>query len=174
MKEIWKPIPGYEKFYEASNLGRIRSCSRWIPCARSSQKHQFYHGRVLKTTPQTAGYLAVHLSTKGVVHTSLVHRLVALTFIPNPTNLREINHKNGIKTDNCISNLEWISSSENKKHAYKKGLYSHQKSLRCIETGEVFRNQKEAGEKYGVHPNTIGKVCLGKHHTCRGLHFEFL
>lgn len=100
---MWKDIPGYEGKYQAHWDGAIRSLG---PKAR-----------VLKLTDMK-GYLRVKLCGKPY----LVHRLVALTFIRNPENKPHINHKNGVKTDNWVENLEWVTISENIKHAFRLGL----------------------------------------------------
>mgnify|MGYP000291846112 CR=1 FL=1 len=79
-------------------------------------------GRILKPDPNRTGYLRVTLSKEGKTKRFFVHRLVALVHIPNPRCVEEVNHKNGIKTDNRKDNLEWCSSSENKRHAVENGL----------------------------------------------------
>ena len=172
--EEWKPVVGYTNFYEVSNLGRIRSVSRWIPCARNPKKKQFYHGRIIKPSFINSGYLIVHLSKGGSANTHLVHRLVATAWLPNPRNFREVNHIDGNKANNDFHNLEWVSSSDNKYHAHRLGLYSNEKPVKCLETGEIFKTQKEAALSVGVHPNSIGKAYLGHRHTCRGKHWKFL
>ena len=75
--------------------------------------------RKLRPKPQYRGYLLVNLWTDRKQYTKSIHRLVAETFIPNPDNKKQINHKNGIKTDNRVENLEWCSQSENIRHSYK-------------------------------------------------------
>lgn len=174
--EIWTSVPGYEGFYEVSSMGRVRSVSRWVPCVRNPEKKQFYHGRVLKpgVNMNPYGYLQVNLSKRGKTKPGLVHRLVAMAFIPNPDSLREVNHINGDKHDNRVVNLEWCSSKENKKHAHALGLYTSEKAVKCVETGVVYRTQKEAAEVVGVHPNTIGKACLGRRKTAKGFHWQFV
>ncbi len=78
--------------------------------------------KFLQTSLNSKGYLKVNVCNNGIKCTKLIHRLIAECFIPNPLNKRQVNHKNGIKTDNRIENLEWCSNSENQKHAYKTGL----------------------------------------------------
>ena len=102
-------------FYQASDLGRIKSI------ARKGTK-----GGILKQRTKN-GYCIIDLTKNMKKTTHLVHRIIAKTFIPNPQNKTEINHKNGIKTDNNINNLEWCTPSENKKHAWDNGLRSREK-----------------------------------------------
>lgn len=103
-EEVWKDIKGYEGKYQASNLWRIRS----LNYARRKQI------RVLKPgIEKTRGYLSVTLLNKGKQKTKPVHRLVALTFIPNPNNLPQVNHKDENKLNNCVDNLEWCNAKYN-------------------------------------------------------------
>ena len=104
MKEIWKTIEGYEGLYQASNLGRIKSFIR-----TKSYK-------ILKSITRNDGYLMVFLLQKGF----LVHRLILSTFVGNSD--LECNHKNGIKSDNRLDNLEYCTRSENMLHAFAIGL----------------------------------------------------
>lgn len=109
MKEIFKPVPEFE-MYEVSNLGRIKSFALYPD------------GRILKPSVTRDGYLRTALTKDSKVKHLSIHRLVALAFIPNPENKPEVNHINGIKTDNIVDNLEWSTSSENQLHAFKTGL----------------------------------------------------
>lgn len=100
-KEIWKPIVGYEGLYEVSNKGRIRS----LPFKYSQCK-------ILKLVPRENGYLFLTLSKNRVQKAHSVHRLVAMAFIPNPEKKPTVNHKNEIRTDNRVENLEWATYYE--------------------------------------------------------------
>lgn len=120
MKEIWKDIKGWEGYYQISNLGRVKSLYRIVPHKLKGKKTIFE--RILKPCIASPGYYSLGLRKDCKVKCARIHRLVALHFIPNPQNKPEINHKNGIKTDNRIENLEWVTRSENEKHAYKIGL----------------------------------------------------
>ena len=101
MKEIWKDIKGYEGIYQVSNFGRIKSS---------------YTKRILKGGKNKAGYLLVGLYKQGVLSRKSIHRLVAEAFIPNPDNKPEVNHIDENKTNNMVSNLEWMTAKENINH----------------------------------------------------------
>jgi len=109
MKEIWKDIQGFDG-YTVSNLGRVKSLL-------NPNKDI-----ILKQAISTSGYNRVFLRKDGSTHTKYVHRLVAKTFLSNSENKREINHLDGNKLKNWVSNLEWCTSSENSKHALNLGL----------------------------------------------------
>lgn len=100
--EIWKPIEGYEN-YEVSNHGHVRNTKK--------------DGRLMTACRVTHGYLAVSLSKDGKRRFRLLHRLVAEAFIPNPDGKPQVNHKDRVKTNNCIDNLEWVTCEENITHA---------------------------------------------------------
>jgi hypothetical protein len=108
--EEWRPVVGWEGYYEVSNLGRVRSLPR--------QMHNYVkQGRVLKVHDNGHSYLDVGLHAPNRVDKhAYVHILVATAFIPNPDNLREVNHKDFNKQNNCVDNLEWVSSRDNKLH----------------------------------------------------------
>lgn len=103
-KKVYKDIPGYEKYYYADTDGNIYSKDRW----HNTKSGDFFRkGTMLKPSKNNKGYLNVVLSINGKYKTEKVHRLIAKTFIPNPNNFPEINHKNEDKTDNSVLNLEW-------------------------------------------------------------------
>lgn len=110
--EEWRAIPGYEKLYEVSNHGRVRSsCSR-----KGSRK-----GLILKPKVAKTGYLHIGLKNGGA-RTHLVHRLVAAAFIELPAVKMPVNHKDGNKANNRISNLEYVTAKENQQHASANNL----------------------------------------------------
>lgn len=119
--EIWKPIPNFEGYYEASSFGKIK---------RAKNKTIYKDGRIayfsetiLKPSLNKKGYLVVHLSVKSKKHSILIHRLIAKTFIENPLNKLTINHIDCVKTNNSIENLEWLTNKENMQHAFRNGIY---------------------------------------------------
>lgn len=153
MKEIWLKIPGASR-YEASNQGQIRIIKT------GKILNQF---KCLDAYP--GGYLCVriHFDNDTIVNRT-VHRLIAITFIPNPENKKTVNHKFGIKTDNRVSELEWATSGENNQHAYDTGLKKyrplhykgkfgkdHNRSIAviCNETGIEYGSMSEAERELG-------------------------
>lgn len=115
MEEIWKDIAGYEGRYEVSNFGRIKSYVK---------KKVF--GKIL--SPYLCGeYYAIRLffAKNRIGKVFFIHKLMAQAFIPNPDNKPEVNHENGIKTDNWLWNFKWVTKSENIQHAYDTGLLTH-------------------------------------------------
>lgn len=109
-----KPVVGYEASYLVTQCGQIIS----LPKARRTWT------KLLKQYPIGDGYLSVDLGDGKTIKKLLVHRIVAMAFIPNPENKPQVNHINGIKTDNRVENLEWNTRSENQKHSIKTGLRS--------------------------------------------------
>lgn len=119
MKELWKSIVGYEGFYMISNHGRIKSLAKSV----LNRYGTFCKKRERILRPNNSGeYAMVVLCKYGTKKQKLVHRLLALHFIPNPNCKKEVNHIDGKKSNNALDNLEWCTSSENRKHAYKNGL----------------------------------------------------
>lgn len=106
MTEIWKDIKEFDG-YQVSNLGRVKSFKR------------YKEGRILSEIPHSLGYLRTRLSKDGGSYTLYTHRLVAEAFVENENNYKEVNHKDLIKKNNKADNLEWVTRSENLKHAVK-------------------------------------------------------
>lgn len=118
--EIWKFIDGYEGWYEISNMGRVRSLDRTV-YFRDGKRSRDYKGKILKCKYHH-GYQMVNLLKNKEINTVYVHRLVIETFIPKEDGKEWTNHKNGIKSDNRVENLEWCTPSENNNHAVEMGL----------------------------------------------------
>lgn len=117
--EEWRDIAGHEGYYQISSLGNVRSVNRTVEIGSWITRRM--KGRLLiKIANQ--GYFNVKLCQHGVPKTIRVHRLVALTFVSNPKNKPQINHKNGDKYDNRVENLEWVTLLENLKHRGENGL----------------------------------------------------
>lgn len=123
MGEIWKDISNYDGVYQISNLGRLRTKDRIIE--RKYHNGYVRKGQIRKPQHDKDGYLRINLYKKGKPKMWFIHRLVAQEFIPNPDNLKQINHKNLNKEDNRVENLEWISAINNIRHAAGFGLYKH-------------------------------------------------
>ena len=107
--EIWRDVVGYKYLYQVSNFGRVKSFQR-------------RNTRVIKPSVDSGGYMKVALSRDGKTKNHNVHILVARAFVSNLDNKPEVNHKNGDKWNNHFENLEWVTDSEHKQHAYRTGL----------------------------------------------------
>ncbi len=161
IKEEWRDIEGYEGLYQVSNLGRVKKVNH-----RNTGQE-----RILKKPITCFGYERVQLWKDGKPKKFFVHRLVAKAFIPNPRK-KQVNHKNGIKTDNCVENLEWVSAAENTQHAINNNLRhpnSGEKNGAAKLTnkqaddirkeyikGSKDHNQYMLAKKYGV---SVAKIC---------------
>lgn len=140
--EIWEPVNNYEKQYEVSNFGRIRS----LPRNTTS-------GKIINPIKTESG-LWVSLRNSGNDTKQLIHRLVAKSFIENPENKPQINHIDGNRWNNFVGNLEWVTNSENVKHShdYLNRVYTAY--------GENHKNSKTVSQytKSGIYLNTFGSV----------------
>lgn len=160
--EIWKSVKGYEGLYEVSNLGNVKSIDRFIERSNQWGKYiQKYKGKILKNVLHPNGYFRVDIQGKLFS----VHRLVAENFILNKDISKEVNHKDGNKLNNHVDNLEWVTHSENIRHADRTGLRNmpkgenhasygriSSKSKKVIDTGtgKIYSGAKEASIEIGM------------------------
>jgi hypothetical protein len=163
-KEIWKDIIGYENYYQISNYGNVKSLERSFHLGGIRKE------KILKFSINTSGYFQVTLQKNGEKKNYLVHKLVALHFIPNPDNKSEINHKDGNKLNNLINNLEWCTRSENALHAFQLGLRNNKEEKspnRKLNIQQVFEIRellnkkiphKIIAEKYKVSHHCIANI----------------
>ena len=156
--EVWKDIIGYEGHYKISNLGRL------ISLKNNKEK-------LIKSNLNTQGYPQARLLKVGIKQKiSRIHRLVAENFIENKLSLKQVNHINGIKSDNRLENLEWCDNSYNQLHAFKTGLQEPKNGIKngmskmteqkVLEIRKLYPKytQVQLGEMFGVHFSCIGYI----------------
>lgn len=178
LEEIWKDVVGYEGLYQVSNLGNVKSLVR---------------NKILKPDISNSGYLRLALFKNKVCMKKNIHRLVAEAFIPNPENKPQVNHINGVKTDNKVDNLEWCTRSENQIHAYKTGLQKpsdYQKNIvskiakdRCSKKVNQYDLQgqfikqwfcmMDAERDCGINNAGISSCCKGKRKQAGGFIWRY-
>ena len=175
MKEEYKDIPGFPN-YQVSNLGNVRNTKR---------------NKIKEPGYDSHGYLKVDLYENSHRSTKKIHRLVADAFIPKDPQRLDINHKDGNKENNAVTNLERCTKSENMKHAYKKGLVkSHasygmlgkknpnagrkKRAIKILETGEEFQSIMDCERSTGISNKHINDCLRGRQKTCYGYHFEYI
>lgn len=182
--EKWIDIQGFENKYQVSNLGRVRSVDRIV--VRSDGKTLHKKGKILKNRINRDGYLSVILYDNNFkCNSKYVHRLVAQSFLKNGDK-PEVNHIDGDKSNNIVSNLEWCTRCENIQHADKTGLriftkeskekmrksqigkkrnpgsyVQRSKQVICLTTGEIFKSLTQASIKYNLKKTNISACCKG-------------
>lgn len=166
--------------YQVSDFGRIKSL-------------KFMKEKILKLKKTSGGYLHVLLYKDGKNKDHRAHRLVAQSFIPNPENKPEVNHIDGNKENNNINNLEWVTGTENKKHAYKIGLRGTTEKVRmmCVENGKKackpihqfdkngnfikeWNSQTQASNELGIIRTSIGNCLRHRNKTAGGYKWEYV
>ena len=150
--EIWKDIKGYEGLYQVSNYGKVKNVNT---------------NKILKQFLTDKVYCKVSLSNCGNKKHLRVHRLVADAFIPNPDNLKQVNHIDENKQNNNADNLEWCDGFYNM-------AYSFGKKVLCIETDIIYDSICEAGRKTNIKDKDISLVCNGKRKSAGGFHWKLI
>lgn len=128
-EEVWKPVVGWEGFYEVSSWGRVRSTTSQIPLKRGG--HRLRTGKIRALQSKESGHLSVDLKRSGERKTYLVHRLIAEAFIPNPDNHPVVRHLNDVPTDNRLENLAWGTRSDNLHDMVRNGLHFFASRAAC-------------------------------------------
>ena len=134
-------------------------------------------GKVIKGEISNNGYRRVSLSNGELKHKKMsVHRLVAETYISNPNNYPEVNHRNENKLDNDVENLEWCTTLDNLLHSNVINKASEAKftKVRCITTGKIYNSVKDAAKDLGLHHSNIVACCNGRRLSCGGLRWEYV
>ena len=147
-----KDVKNYEGLYAVTSCGKIWS---------------YRSKKFLKPFADKNGYLKVGLYKDNKKKNFLIHRLVALAYIPNPDGLETVDHIDGNKEHNYINNLQWMTQKDN-------AIKGNSKKIRCVETGKIFDSARIAAKEMSLNNSTISSVCNGKRKTAGGYHFEFL
>ena len=159
-EELWKEWPQDPRI-KVSNKGNVVSYKRGVPYP-------------LKVSHNSSGYQTVGTGSSS----QSVHSMVADTWLDNPNHYTQVNHINGDKDDNSVENLEWVTRSENLRHAYRTGLlkpHGGRKAIpiRIVETGETFESMAECARRIGGHQSAIWRCLAGTQSTHLGYHFEY-
>ena len=156
-----RDICGYEGLYAITDNGEV-----W-----SYRKNKF-----LKQHITNDGYLYVTLYKNKQRKTIKVHRLVAETYIPNPNNLPEVNHKSEVTTNNCIDNLEWVTKKENANYGTRAERIHKKtrKKVLCVETNIIYASTLDAEYKTGISSSHISEVANGIRKTAGGYLWKYI
>jgi hypothetical protein len=162
ISEEWRDVPSFVGVLQASNMGRIKRLPRYRNTKNGGRAYMLE--KILAQTISTYGYYKICISIDNKVHHLSAHRLIAEAFVPNPNIQHQINHINGIKTDNSIENLEWVSLTENIRHAHATGLSAVQPK------GEANKLSKKLYQ-YDLNGNLI-KEWTGIREVCNVLKID--
>lgn len=185
-RELWKDVPGFEGLYQVCPSGMVRSLDR-VDC-----RGQFRKGRVLKPYRDgNTGYVAISLLKNGVSKRVKLHRLIASVFMHEPAEGEQVNHLNGIRDDNRLENLEWVTCQENIQHSFdslgKKSRGGHKGKLgdkhhssksvvaTCLHSGVItrFGSAAEAARELGIPSGSIPRCCNGIYASSHGYSFKY-
>lgn len=162
--ELWRPVKGFENFFEVSSFGNFRRKGKEEGLAQCINKNGY---KLVATKP--------YGRNKGN-KTFRVHREVAIAFIPNPENKPQVNHKDGNKSNNLVENLEWCTAKENVEHAWKHGLANPLLSLQVHNTKVTDEEVKEIYDKYMRGLGSLRSICKEagiSHQTVMRRHKKF-
>lgn len=194
MREEWLPIKGYEGHYEISSLGRVMTLARIKNMGRCPQKKYRYlqkpmQQKLLKIISKSTGYTVVTLRKNGKAVQTLVHRLVAAHFLDNPLGKPQVNHKDGNRSNNNVTNLEWCTGSENSLHAFRvlghtvwskgkrgEGMSTSRPVLQKKADGTVVKRWGcglDAVRDGGFESSAICRCCKGQVLTHKGFKWEY-
>ena len=168
--EIWKPIKDYEGLYEVSNFGRVKSLGN----GKSNNSKE----RILKPGKVGGGYLKICLCKNREINQFFIHRLVAETFISNPDNLPEVNHKDENKENNSVENLEWCTHKDNCNHGTRNERSAKKQSKKVLQftlDGEFIREWPSASEvvRNGFSQGNVSACCQGKYKQAYGFIWKY-
>lgn len=168
--EVWKDIKGYEGLYQVSNFGRVKSLERQMKLNLNKDKKMIKKEKILK--PGKVGtrrnYLGVELVKNFKYKHKYIHRLVAETFIPNPNNYNEVNHKDENTLNNCVSNLEWCNTKYNVNYGQRtlKATKKLSKPIIQYDLEKKFIREwdsmRDASRNLNINIGTISRCCKGE------------
>lgn len=159
--ELWRNYPEFS-FIEGSTIGRVRTIDRYV---KTKNGKRLIKGHILKQWYNRNGYLLVTFRANGKMIKKQVHRIIASCFLPNPDSLEQINHKNCVRDDNKVANLEWCSASYNCQYREEHGGASSRSVIAVnIKTLEALRfsSRAKAADSLGVYSTSISAVVKGK------------
>jgi hypothetical protein len=163
---MWKDIPGFEGKYQISDDGEVKSLRRWVP--NGTPNGMWLRERILRQQPMQNGYLQVSLRDGTKTYVKYVHIIVAEAFLQKPSPKHIVNHKDGNKRNCKVSNLEYVTFSENNQHAYDTKLHGKQKRRLTPEQVLQIRaeyptlSRRELAAKYNISKNAIDYIVTYK------------